>query len=231
MYSVQYGTKTIDYTVVRKPSLKHTYIHVGREGVIVKANKKISEREIEAFVLKKSAWILKHLNTYKAKAEEGEIQTGSRIYYLGKDYYVELVKELRRNIEVDFTHSKFVVKAPETVSPEMLQEAFDAFYKANAPAKILPMVEKWAQRMGVSPEHVSFRKARSRWGSCSSRNRISLNCYLMKLPLACIEYVVVHELAHIRHKNHSAEFWAEVGKHLPDYRDRKTQIRAFEKRI
>ncbi len=231
MYSVVYGTQTIAYDIVRKPTLKNTYINVDREGVTVKAGNRVSEQEIEAFVLKKAAWILRHLQSYQARAEEGEIRTGSRLYYLGKSYYVEHIKEERSNIEVKFTHAKFIIKAPQKVSQAALHQAVDAFYKEKAAKKILPLAKKWSEQMGLSPAHISFRKANKRWGSCSHTNRISFNYQLMKLPTSCIEYVVVHELAHIRHKNHSAEFWALVGKYMPEYRKMEEQIKSFEKKF
>jgi predicted metal-dependent hydrolase len=83
--------------------------------------------------------------------------------------------------------------------------------------------------MQTTPSHISFRKADKRWGSCSSTNRITFNYHLVKLPVSLIEYVVVHELAHIHHKNHSPEFWSLVGKFLPDYREKEKKIKGFEK--
>lgn len=229
MYSVRYGTKTITYDILRKPSLKHTYIQVERDGVLVKTNEHTSEAEIERCVLKKSAWILRHLQSYRVSPEEGEISTGSRLYYLGKSYYVQLQKEERRDIEVRFVHSKFVIKTPRAVTQYALRKALDAFYKAKAAEKILPLVRKWSQTMEVTPTHVSFRKAKKRWGSCSSDDRLSFNYHLMRLPMPLVEYVVVHELTHIFHKNHSAEFWGMVGRHMPDYREKEERIKRFEK--
>lgn len=229
MYSIRYGTQTIAYNIVRKPALKNTYINVDRNGVTVKANEQVSEQEIETFIRKKSAWILKHLQSYKTKAEEGKIQTGSRLYYLGKSYYVELLNKERRNIEVKFIHSKFIIKTPQKVSQTALHQAIDAFYKERATSKILLLAEKWSKQMEVSPAHISFRKANKRWGSCSATNRISFNYHLMKLPISCIEYVIVHELAHICCKNHSAAFWSLVGKYMPDYREMEERIKGFEK--
>ena len=85
--------------------------------------------------------------------------------------------------------------------------------------------------MEVTPEHISFRKSEKRWGSCSPTNRISLNYHLMKINISLIEYVVIHELCHIRYKNHSREFWSEVKKFLPDYRAKEEKIKGFEKLI
>jgi len=166
---------------------------------------------------------------WKTKVEDGELRSGSRLYYLGKSYYVELIQEKRRDIDVKFIHSKFIIKAPKGVSQNALHHAINSFYKSKAIDKILPLLKKHSKIMELSPTHISFRKADRRWGSCSSTDRISLNYYLMKLPIPIIEYVIVHELAHIRHKNHSLKFWNFVKQYMPDYQQRREELRRFEK--
>ncbi|BDY11907.1 M48 family metallopeptidase [Hydrogenimonas cancrithermarum] len=229
MGSVIYGDHTIAYKIERKPTLKHTYIQVDGKGVLVKTHTATPEREIEAMVLKKSRWILKHLKAYRRDPEEKEIRTGSRLYYLGKSYYVRVVKEERREVEVRFIYSKFIVKTPFDAVPSTIENAIEAFYRTKAKEKIVPLVRKWQKKMGVVPAHVSFRKAQKRWGSCSNTDRLSFNYHVIKLPVNLIEYVVVHELAHIRYKNHSREFWSFVEKCMPDYRKRIERIKIFEK--
>jgi len=231
MPSIQYGTETIQYEILRKPTLKHTYIQVNGEGVLVKTNRRSSEAEIEALVLKKAGWIYKHLEDYKKRSRvtEETIKSGSRLYYLGKQYCVVLSRESRQDIEVCFSHSKFFIKAPHRVTQRALREAIEAFYKENAQEKIIPLAKKWAKKMSVTPTKISFRKAKRQWGSCSSANRISFNYHLIKLSVPLIEYVVVHEFSHIYHKNHSAAFWKLVEKFMPDYRNRVEKIKEMER--
>ncbi len=107
----------------------------------------------------------------------------------------------------------------------------DKIYKDALLDVIFPLINKYEKKMNLKASKVSFRFNKSRWGSCSSRNSIVFNYYLAKLPLELIEYVVVHELAHIRHKNHSKLFWEEVKRYLKDYKSRKKALREFEKRI
>ncbi len=97
----------------------------------------------------------------------------------------------------------------------------DSATKEEAQALILPLVEKWSSIMMLTPTFVGFRKNRTRWGSCSGKNRLNFNTHLANMHPHFVEYVVVHELAHIKHKNHSKAFWAEVGKYLPDYKERQ----------
>ena len=92
--------------------------------------------------------------------------------------------------------------------------------------RILPeKVEKYSKIMGIIPEHVSINSAKTRFGSCSGKNRLNFSCRLMQYPEDAIDYVVVHELAHIKHHNHSKQFWALVEKYMPDYKERKNLLK------
>lgn len=95
----------------------------------------------------------------------------------------------------------------------------------RAKAELPPIVEKYAAVMNVKPTHFSVTRATTRFGSCSGKNAINFSCFLMDYPLEAIEYVVVHELAHIKQHNHSERFWAEVEKILPDYKARRDLLR------
>lgn len=232
MPSIAYGTRSIEFEIERKARMKNTYIQVTADGVLVKTNKSTSMAEIDGFVEKKSAWIVKHLENLKAKKIEKKIVTGSRIYYLGKSYYIQIQENPKlKNAQLKFTHSKFMIEAQKGVSQEELAGVIDMFYKLQAIKKVTPLVAQWSKQMSLTPSHLGYRKAKTRWGSCSSRNRLSFNYYLLKLPMSCIEYVVVHELAHIAHKNHSKDFWKLVKQHLDDYKVKEQKIRAFEKMI
>ena len=100
-------------------------------------------------------------------------------------------------------------------TPEQIKEA-----KKELKSIILPMIEKYSALMGVRPEAVTITSAQTRFGSCSGKNRISFSYRLADYPLEAVEYVVVHELAHIKQKNHGKNFYALIEKHLPDYKER-----------
>ena len=102
-------------------------------------------------------------------------------------------------------------------------------FKEKLPPVVLKYVKIYSQKMNLHPSKISFRFNKTRWGSCSAKNALNFNYYLAQIPEVLIEYVVVHELAHIRHKNHSKDFWAEVEKYLPDVTKRRKDLRTFEK--
>lgn len=109
---------------------------------------------------------------------------------------------------------------PSDLTDEQIKELKRLSYE-----KIPPKVEYFSSIMGVNPEHVSINSAKTRFGSCSGKNRLNFSCRLMLYPESAIDYVVVHELAHIKHHNHSKNFWAFVEKFMPDYKERKKLLK------
>jgi predicted metal-dependent hydrolase len=103
----------------------------------------------------------------------------------------------------------------------------DSFYKKEI-VKYLPnLVEKYSKKMNLFPTSISYRKNKRTWGSCNYKNGLNFNILLMKFPLELMEYVVIHELAHIEHKNHSKNFWDLVEYYCPDYKQREKIFKSF----
>lgn len=110
---------------------------------------------------------------------------------------------------------------------DLSADKVDVFYKQKAQEILPSIVEKYAHKMNLFPSSVKFRKTKSRWGSCSFNNVINLSTNLMKLPFSCVDYVVIHELAHIKHKNHSKAFWECVEAYCPSFKEEERRIKYF----
>jgi predicted metal-dependent hydrolase len=104
---------------------------------------------------------------------------------------------------------------------------FDIFYKEKSKEILPKIVDKYSNMMKLFPTKLKYRKNKRVWGSCNYKNEINFNIYLMKLPMELIEYVVIHELAHIKHKNHSKKFWNLVEYYCEDYKKREKLFRNF----
>ena len=103
----------------------------------------------------------------------------------------------------------------------------DAFYKKEI-QKILPLkLEEYSKKMNLIPTSISYRKNKRTWGSCNYKNGLNFNILLMKFPIELMEYVIIHELAHIKHKNHSKKFWDLVEDFCPDYKQREKIFKNF----
>jgi len=209
------------------PKLKHIYLSFDDAGNLVIRSPRISSREIEQLLLRKSAWITRaREKLQKKKGRTGILDTHSRIYYLGHDYPVSFREHKRRGISIDFDGERFRFDY-DRHDPVRYVKHLDLFYKKEAQRIIPPLVKKWAQRMQLTPQEITFRKTKRQWGSCSAKNKLSFNTMLCKVPMECIEYVVVHELAHIRYKHHQKPFWDLVSAYLPDYKQHIQTLKSY----
>ncbi len=163
--------------------------------------------DIEFKITKKRG--LKH--TYIYVRSDGEVEVRSSLLTSKKKIF-EFVKQKR----------EWIKKQQQKLTNKPNFDKLDrSSLKEKAELLIDPLVKKWAKIMEVDPKSVGYRYNKSRWGSCSGQNRLNFNTKLAMMPTEFVEYVVVHELSHIRHKNHSKEFWAEVERFLPDYKKRQ----------
>lgn len=225
-YSVIYNNKTIEFTHQINKRIKNIYISIDKHNNVTLKSRGVSVKEAKDLVLKKAAWILSKLNTRKV-IEKPEVETETlpkiptKLNYLGEEYETKLVRDLyTSNVRVFFENDYINIYTNPKFSEDFdrVNSYIDYFYKTQAEEKIIPLVEKWSTIMQLYPKQISFRKTQNRWGSCSSDNKLSLSTKLAKLSLNEIEYVIVHELAHIKEKNHSKNFWAIVEKFLPAYK-------------
>ncbi|WP_281682045.1 M48 family metallopeptidase [Zunongwangia profunda] len=218
MPKVLYGNKTIDYSIQERNGLKSHYITVERGHGVVLKGKPVSIEKSQQLILKKAKWIIEKLNLVEA-IEEGNIVTGSRIQYLGRKYYTQVFQDINsKSVHIDFNESKFKITVPSDYSQDDIHNALLEFFRIKAEEKLTPRVRKWAKETGLNYHKLRFQFMEKRWGSCTPNNTIVLNLNAVKLPWSLIDYLIVHELCHTKIKSHSKEFWAELSKHIPNWK-------------
>ena len=220
MPKVQYGSRTIEYTIQEKEGLKSHYISVEKKAGVVLKGTAIPSEKADALVLKKARWILDKLEVVRSLGEE-DIVTGSRIPYLGRNYYAEVVfnQQLDR-AEIEFNQSKFRIHVnPAMDVQQAIRAELEAWCRERAVEKITPRVKKQSKQTGLTYQQLQFRKMEKRWGSCTESNNIIMNIEAVKLPFTLIDYIIIHELCHTRVKNHSKQFWAELARHVPNWKE------------
>lgn len=114
---------------------------------------------------------------------------------------------------------KQIAKAEDLASH--IKKQLESYFKGIAQDYILPRMAELSEFVSLTPEQVKIRQYRARWGSCNSRKEVSFNYLLMMAPMWVVDYVIVHELCHLKHLNHSKAFWQLVAQHYPDYQDAK----------
>jgi predicted metal-dependent hydrolase len=229
MRSVQYGDRTIAYTVQERPDLKTHYLSVDKDHGVALKGPPLPSSQSDRLVLQKARWILEKLALVQAMATE-DIVTGSRIAYLGRQYYTEVVvEEGEPNVRITFNHSRFrIYVSPGTEQQPAIQQALIKFFRVKAEEKLTPRLRHLASKAGLMYADFKIRTMEKSWGSCTATNTILLNPEVVKLPYSLIDYVMMHELCHTKVKDHSKEFWAELSKHVANWKELDARIQRFK---
>jgi predicted metal-dependent hydrolase len=202
---------------------------VGPEGLVVRAPGWVPLREVDAAVQEKAAWILAKLQQMRERARacvapEPEWVHGADLPYLGGAVRLCVVAR-GQTPEVPEGVQALPLSLPPGATTVQVREAAEAWFKKKARALFEERLQHFAPQLRVQHQRLSLSSARTRWGSARSDGHIRLNWRLIHLPLAQIDYVVVHELAHLRVMDHSPRFWDTVGTVMPDYRERRRLLR------
>jgi len=203
------------YQIIRSAKRKKLTITVERDrSVIVRAPEGTAEEVIQRVVDSKRQWLfgkLNHPQKYHAPvaAPGKEVVNGECALYLGRSYRIELRQTASG--EVEFSRRFLVPIAYQSKRREVLRK----WYLARAKEKILPRVKRHAKDLGVTFSGTKIVATRYRWGSCTVNDNVNFNWRLIKAPMYVIDYVIVHELAHLLEANHTPRFWNIVRANAP----------------
>ncbi len=218
--------KDISYTLTRSKR-KTASIHVERDGqVSIIVPLKLSNDEVNGLIEKKLVWIYKNLAEWcdlNATRVEREFVNGEGFLYLGRSYRLNLVED--QSAPLILKNGCFCLRTGSTGKKVNAQDVFKEFYKEKAVSKLTDRVGIYAQPMGVTPKGIKVQELQHRWASCTKAGMLNFHWKCMMAPLTILDYIVVHELAHLHHANHTDAFWNEVDKVLPDFLDRKQWLR------
>ena len=240
MYYIKKDNKTIEYQVIRTKRKKTIGIVIDPDkGVIIRAPKRISDGEIQKIVKKKSDWIFRKLDKIaqiKPVAKPKEYVSGEKLLYLGKKYKLLLCEDeklkkvfirLEDNmIQVCFNPDKVDGNKREAIRAELIN-----WYYGQAKWIIKERIEIYQSKVGETPSKIKIKNQKKRWGSCSSKGNLNFNWKLIMAPLIIIDYIVVHELTHLVHPNHSKNFWNKLASIVPDYKEREEWLRVNVRRL
>jgi predicted metal-dependent hydrolase len=214
--------KDIKYKLKRS-NRKTLSIYIERDGrVSVISPWQLSSKDIEQVIDKKKSWIYKNLAEWKvlnANKFEKEYVSGESFLYLGRPYQLKIVAE--QDIPLMLYQGIFRLRKKDKDKGKKL---FKEFYKEKAEVKLPERIELYKNKIGVEPKEIKIMDLQYRWASCTD-NALIFNWKIMMAPLIVIDYVVVHELTHLIHKNHTNEFWNDVSKAMPEYIERKNWLR------
>ncbi len=214
--------KEIEYNLKRS-SRRTISIMIKNTGqIIVGCPLKTPFAYIEKLLLEKEKWIVQKLAETKEKqttVREKSFASGDVFYYLGHPYKLKIVENNKtQKPKVHFEEEQIIIEMSDIEDTEKIKTLLKNWYISKARAIMEQRIRLYSTDVGVSPKKVVIREQKTRWGSCSTKGNINLNWKLVMSPLPILDYVVIHELCHMKEMNHSENFWKNVQSIMPDYK-------------
>jgi predicted metal-dependent hydrolase len=217
--------RDIEYTLKRSKR-KTASIYIERDGkVSVLVPQKLTDKKIEVLLESKRKWIytgLAEWHDLNAGKVHRNYVNGEGFLYLGRSYRLKLVSDLDEPLML--RDGYFCLGVTNSSLPDA-DVAFKEFYREKGAARIPPRVAYFKAKMDVDPRSIKVIDLKHRWASCTPGGNLNFHWKCMMAPLTILDYIVVHELAHLIHPNHTAAFWNELDKVLPDFQERKEWLR------
>jgi predicted metal-dependent hydrolase len=216
----------LTYELVRSKRRKRTLaIQVTKDGTVtLLVPYRMPKTEAHNFFLEKEGWIRKQLARMAEKAvarPERNFLPGEKFLYHGEEYPLE-IKTLDHGARLVLSHGTFIL---EPCVCDGARKVFVDWYRNMALRELAERVRHYSSRTGLIPKHITITDARTRYGSCSAVNRVSFSWRLIMAPYPAIDYVILHELAHIKVKNHSPQFWAFLETICPGWKEQRKWLR------
>jgi predicted metal-dependent hydrolase len=207
--------KDVSYNVKRSKR-KTISIYVERDGsVSILAPQQMEDSELEAAVKTKEYLIYKHLAEWemlnRSKVER-EYVNGQSFLYMGRNYRLQLVET--QDVPLKLQSGYFKLRKRDQ---QKAQQHFIDFYKSRGLPHIVKRVNEYQKKMDVTPKNIRIMELQHRWASCSKEGNLNFHWKSLMAPGSVLDYIVIHELAHIRHYDHSPAFWKEVEKVMPEF--------------
>ncbi len=218
--------KHITYTLKRSSKRRSIGLRIDDHGLTVSVPLRASEKWLQAVLQEKARWVVEKLDGWQTcKPPTTNWQDGETVDFLGELLVLRIVHGLF-SAPVHRRRSQLWVFVANNCESEHIERAVTRWYQLEAEEFFVQRVAHFAPRLNVAPHSVKLSNAKAQWGSCTVHGSIRLNVQLIKLPPRLIDYVVVHELAHLRELNHSAAFWKVVESVCPDYARLRGELRS-----
>lgn len=218
---------------IRRRSYKRSIgITLQVNGVIkVSAPQSVSLAKIYEFLETHSEWIRVHLSQYeeiRRRYPRKEYIDGESFMLQGEAYTLRIQACVASTPRVSLCERTLLCEIADPTYRKAIAKAIAGYYQREARRALAARVAYWSERMGLYPTGLSFRSQKTRWGSCSTRGRVSLNWRLIVAPVSVIDYVIIHELAHLKYHDHSQAFWSLVTSHCPDHRQLREWLKVHQ---
>ena len=236
IYSFVYGDEVIDYSVLRKackPNQKaKIMLRIYPEGdVIITAPHETSQAQIHETIKQKIKWIwdgLKEYQAQKSHIQPKQYISGEMQFYLGRRYVLKVIQTNEDKSQVKMTRGQIrvLLSANSKYTKQAIKDLVNTWYRQHAERVFKERLTLLYKQFSWVDDRPDFRiiNMKKQWGSCSAKGTIIINPHLIKAPKECIDYVLIHELCHIKEYNHSPKFWRLVSSIMPHWKEVKCKL-------
>jgi predicted metal-dependent hydrolase len=225
---LRYGDTIIPYSVIQTKRKKTIQIFVEKDDVEVHAPQSMNLSEIKKILNTKISWIFNKQLLLKERKPEINLD-GNSFLYLGKP--IHYVIKNNKNLEkISYEKNQFIIYTKYT-SLKKIQQLYYLWLEEKYSTFIQNKFDLYSKKLQVKPKGYKIKNLESKWGSASDSGNITLNIHLLKAPRKMIDYVILHELIHLRIKGHGHDFWTFLSKFMPDYEKRKRWLETNQTEI
>ena len=228
---IKYGNSRIVYSIKKSKRRKTSEIHVDKKSVEIIVPETKSLSEIKKMVEGKRNWILQRQIQLRQEKPGPTYQNNTTVPYLGKNYKL-VIKLAQKSDGISKKNSRFVIslrsKRPSKKKTKLL---YESWILENSQSILYKAMVRYSRKVGVKPKKIQMKKLRSKWGSLSNDNTININLHLLKADQKIVDYIILHEICHLKIKQHSHHFWSFIEQFDPTYRDKVEWLNNNEKSI
>ncbi len=190
---------------------------------------KLDDEAVRLAVISRLAWIKKQRANFLNQPRQSprEMVSGESHYLFGKRYLLDVIYHNSKH-QIIKKHSKLELHVKPNTTLQNRLFVLQEFYRSKLKIELEKLVDKWEKTIGITLEGYEVKKMRTKWGSCNiEKKKILLNLELVKLPIDCIEYIIVHEMAHLFERHHNENFQAIMDKFLPSWKEKKKLLEYY----
>ena len=225
--TIRLGESSIDFLLKRSAQRKRAVLTVDEQGLTVSVPWRTSDRYIARFLQDSASWVLRKLADWESRRPKPrQWRHGESIDYLGRQLRLEVAADPIALAQLQ-DGDVLAISLSDPDNEDEVRAALIKWYRRHALSHFRSRVEHYSTQLGIEPPRVFISNAQTRWGSCNANREVRLNWRLIQAYPHVVDYVVAHELAHLKEMNHSARFWRVVERMCPDYVSARSELNAM----
>ncbi|MFO8062466.1 MAG: SprT family zinc-dependent metalloprotease [bacterium] len=229
---VQYGSKVFPVNAEFSRRKTFSVTVYPDQTIVAKIPDNVSEKRALELLKKKSRWInekMQYFEKFQPIIKEKHYMSGEEFYYLGRQYRLNIIKSRKEDVKLK---GKFInIYTTHTQDRQKKKQLIYKWYRDHAVQYITKRIELYSgkfKKRGIEAEEIRFRRMKRRWGSCSGKRIITFNTELVRAPVHCIDYVIIHEFIHLKYMKHDKKFYRTLEYIMPDWQLRKERLEGVQ---